>query len=176
MPKTNRTARINITEGTGAAATTNTTNATGTEATTATRRGERTIPEWQRITTLALGDLLVFLVFATIGRRSHGEAASLSNLWQIFLTALPFAAGWFLVAPFVGVYRRVLMSDPRKMAQRTILAWILSWPVAMALRGIFVDHAIPPATFAVITLITNMILLFVWRWPYALTNSMRKRK
>ena len=171
MPKSNRTARLNANSGTETA----TTNNTDTGATTAprpARRPARPIPEWQRISTLVLGDFIVFLVFATIGRRSHGEA---SDIWQIFLTALPFAAGWFLVAPFVGVYRRILMSDPRKMAKRTVLAWILSWPVAMALRGIFVDHAIPPATFAIIALITNLILLLVWRWPYALTNQMRDR-
>ncbi len=162
MPKTSRTARLNASSTTEAAVTDNT-----------TRRKARPIPEWQRISTLVLGDFLVFLVFATIGRRSHGEA---SDIWQIFLTALPFAAGWFLVAPFVGAYRRALMSNPRKMAQRTILAWILSWPVSMALRGIFVDHAIPAATFAAITLITNLILLLVWRWPYALTNQMRNRE
>jgi hypothetical protein len=162
MPKTSRTARLNAGSATETAVTNNT-----------ARRGARPIPEWQRIGTLVLGDFLVFLVFATIGRRSHGEV---SDIWQIFLTSLPFAAGWFLVAPFVGAYRRALMSSPRKMAQRTILAWILSWPVAMALRGLFVDHAIPPATFAAIALITNLILLLVWRWPYALTNQMRNRK
>jgi hypothetical protein len=176
MPKTNRTTRATTDSRTDI-----TTNSRATTANTSTIKRntaaqQRSIPEWQRIGTLVVGDLLVFLVFATIGRRSHGEAASLSNLWQIFLTALPFAAGWFLVAPFVGAYRRLLMSNPRKMAQRTILAWILSWPVAMALRGIFVDHAIPPATFAAIALLTNLILLLVWRWPYALTNDMRNRK
>ncbi len=175
MPKTNRTTRVN-TDNAPAAPPETATNTSAIKARTAARREERPIPEWQRISTLVLGDLMVFLVFATIGRRSHGEAASLSNLWQIFLTALPFAAGWFLVSPFVGAYRRFLMSNPRKMAQRTILAWILSWPVAMALRGIFVDHTIPPATFAAIALLTNLILLLVWRWPYAYTNSMRNRQ
>src|SRR5579884_1804307 len=162
MPKTIKKPRLNASSATETTMTNNT-----------TRRRARPIPEWQRIGTLVLGDFLVFLVFATIGRRSHGEV---SDIWQIFLTSLPFAAGWFLVAPFVGAYRRALMSSPRKMAQRTILAWILSWPVAMALRGLFVDHAIPPATFAAIALITNLILLLVWRWPYALTNQMRNRK
>lgn len=172
MPKTNRTARINSNSGTETAPANDTTNTGATTTPRAARRAARPMPEWQRISTLVLGDFIVFLVFATIGRRSHGEA---SDIWQIFLTALPFAAGWFLVAPFVGVYRRALMSDPRKMAKRTVLAWILSWPVAMALRGIFVDHAIPPATFAIIALLTNLVLLLVWRWPYALTNQMRDR-
>ena len=117
---------------------------------------------WRTII-LVLGDALVFLIFATIGRRSHGELAGLGAMVQTVLTAVPFAIGWFLVAPFVGAYRRQVVTQPRKMFLRTLLAWVAAWPVAMALRGIFVDHAIPPATFALITLISNTILLSMWR-------------
>ena len=130
----------------------------------------------RHIAVLALGDMLVFLAFAAIGRGSHGEATGLAAIPQVILTAAPFAIAWFIVAPFVGVYRRELMADPRKMAARTLLGWVLSWPVAMALRGIFVDHAVPPWTFAVIALVVNAAFLLIWRWPYALINSLRKRR
>ncbi len=73
-----------------------------------------------------------------------------------------------------GAYRRELTAQPRKMAIRTVLAWLLSWPVAMALRGIFVDHAVPPISFALITLIFNTFILLIWRWPFALNNSIKK--
>jgi len=128
------------------------------------------------IAVLALGDMLAFLAFAAIGRGSHGEATGLAAIPQVILTAAPFAIAWFIVAPFVGVYRRELLADPRKMAARTLLGWVLSWPVAMALRGIFVDHAVPPWTFAVIALVVNAAFLLIWRWPYALNNSLRKRR
>ncbi len=130
----------------------------------------------QHIAVLALGDILAFLAFAAIGRGSHGEATGLAAIPQVILTAAPFAIAWFIVAPFVGVYRRELMADPRKMAARTLLGWVLSWPVAMALHGIFVDHAVPPWTFAVIALVVNAAFLLIWRWPYALNNSLRKRR
>jgi len=128
------------------------------------------------IAVLALGDMLVFLAFAAIGRGSHGEETGLAAIPQVILTAAPFAIAWFIVAPFVGVYRRELMAEPRKRAARTLLGWVLSWPVAMALRGIFVDHAVPPWTFAVIALVVNAAFLLIWRWPYALNNSLRKRR
>ena len=128
----------------------------------------------RRISTLVVGDALAFLVFAAIGRSSHGEAAGLAAIPQIVLTAVPFAAAWFIVAPFAGAYRQELTAQPRKMAIRTVLAWILSWPVAMALRGIFVDHAVPPISFALITLIFNTFILLIWRWPFALNNSIKK--
>ena len=129
----------------------------------------------RRIATLVIGDALAFLIFAAIGRGSHGEATGLAAIPQIALTAAPFAAAWFIVAPFAGAYRRELTAQPRKMAIRTILAWVLSWPVAMALRGIFVDHAFPPISFALITLIFNTFILLIWRWPYAFNNSIKKR-
>ncbi len=140
-----------------------------------TNKAPAEMPDKQRITILVVGDALAFLVFAAIGRGSHGEAAGLAALPQIALTALPFAAAWFIVAPFVGVYRHDVAADPRKMAKRTVLGWLLSWPLAMALRGIFVDHAIPPLTFAIITLLFNTGILLLWRWPYALNNSSKKR-
>ncbi len=151
-----------------------------TENNIATKKNSSALKEGrsisQHIAVLALGDMLVFLAFAAIGRGSHGEATGLAAIPQVILTAAPFAIAWFIVAPFVGVYRRELMADPRKMAARTLLGWVLSWPVAMALRGIFVDHAVPPWTFAVIALVVNAAFLLIWRWPYALNNSLRKRR
>ncbi len=127
------------------------------------------------IAVLASGDLLAFLAFSAIGRGSHGEATGLAAIPAVIMTAAPFAIAWFIVSPFVGVYRRELVANPRKMAIRTFIAWVLSWPVAMALRGIFVDHAVPPFTFALIALFVNAAFLLLWRWPYALNNSIKKR-
>jgi Protein of unknown function (DUF3054) len=120
---------------------------------------------------LVIGDKVCFLIFAALGRNTHGEASGFTAIPQIILTALPFAAGWFVVSPFVGAFRRELVAQPRAMAIRTSLAWLLSWPVAMLLRGIFVDHGVPPLTFALIVLLFNMVLLVVWRSLYALYNS-----
>ncbi len=129
----------------------------------------------RRVALLLLGDALAFLIFAAIGRGSHGEAHGLAALPQIALTALPFAAAWFIVAPFAGAYRRDVGANPRNMVKRTVLAWLLSWPLAMALRGIFVDHGIPPLTFAIITLVFNTGILLLWRWLFALNNSIKQR-
>lgn len=139
---------------------------------TETRKG---LSDNVRLPLLIIGDAIIFIIFAAIGRRSHDETAGISSLWQVIVTALPFAAGWFITAPFLGAYRRGLEVKPRAMAGRTALAWLASWPVAMALRGIFVDHGVPPLTFAIITLISNTILLLIWRWPLSLIVSRRKQ-
>lgn len=129
-----------------------------------------------RIISLVIGDTFCFLVFAAIGRGTHGEATGLAAIPQIIQTALPFLTGWFLVAPFVGAFRRDVAANPRKMLSRTLLSWVLAWPVAMAIRGIFVDHAVPQLSFALITLAFNTLFLLLWRWPYAINNSMKGRR
>ncbi len=133
-------------------------------------------PTWQRIGILALGDAVAFLAFAAFGRHSHGEASGFAPIPEIIVTALPFAAGWFIVAPFVGVYRRAVEARPRAMVIRTLLGWLAAWPLAFTLRGLFVDHAVPPFTFGVISLVANAVLLLVWRWPYAFNNHLRQKE
>ncbi len=128
----------------------------------------------QRITWLVIGDVVVFLVFAFIGRRSHNEAIGIGAFFQVVLTALPFAAAWFIISPVIGAFKRGLERKPGTMATRTLLSWLAAWPVALALRGIFVDHAVPPLTFGIITLVANSILLLLWRWPFAFFMSRRK--
>ena len=148
---------------------------TNEPVTTKKARAPKEIPYNRVVIILVTGDVVCFLIFAALGRNTHGEAAGLAAIPQIFITALPFAIGWFLVSPFVGAFRREIVAQPRAMAMRTALAWLLSWPVTMLLRGIFVDHGVPPLTFALIVLLFNMLLLVVWRWLFALYNSRRKR-
>ncbi len=134
-------------------------------AATAETIGDRRDTGWQRTAILVVGDIVVFLVFAIIGRRSHSESG---NILGPVITALPFAAAWFLVAPFVGAFKRGLERNTGQFALRTFLAWLAAWPVAMLFRGVFVDKGVPPWTFALITLISNTILLQVWRVPFSL--------
>ncbi len=136
----------------------------------------REIPYKRAVIMLVIGDLLCFLIFVAFGRSSHGEASGFAAIPQIITTALPFIAGWFLVSPFVGAFRHKIVAQPKAMVIRTALSWLLAWPVAMLLRGIFVDHGVPPLSFAIVVLLFNMLLLLIWRWPFALNNSLRKRK
>ncbi len=124
-----------------------------------------------RIILLVIGDAIVFLIFAAVGRRSHGEAAGLDSFLQIAWTAAPFALGWFIIAPLVGAYRRRKTTGVGKMAQWTALSWLAAWPVTMLFRGVAVDRAVPPWTFMLISLISNMLFLEVWRVLFAWLGS-----
>jgi FlaA1/EpsC-like NDP-sugar epimerase len=115
---------------------------------------------------LVLGDACSFFIFAAVGRASHDEAAGLAAFFLVAQTAAPFALGWFVVAPFFGVYRRANTSGVRSMLLRTALAWVCAWPVGLLLRGIFRSE-IPPVSFAIVTLIANMVFLGLWRGAFA---------
>jgi hypothetical protein len=128
-----------------------------------------------RIILLVIGDAIVFLIFAAVGRRSHGEAASFSSFLQIVGTAAPFALGWFIIAPLVGAYRRRQTTGVRKMAQWTALSWLAAWPATMLFRGVAVDRAVPPWTFMLISLISNMLFLEVWRVLFAWLGGLKQR-
>ena len=127
-----------------------------------------------RIVLLVAGDVVSFLVFAGVGRQSHGEASGLSALAQVAVTAFPFALGWFLVAPFVGAFRRSRTTGPRQMLATVELSWLCAWPVTLLLRWIFsTDHKIP-VSFAVVILLSNAVFLAIWRGPFAVVERAKR--
>jgi DUF3054 family protein len=153
-----------------------TTEGTNVPVTEKKVKPSREIPYKRAVILLVIGDLLCFLIFVALGLSSHKEEASgFSAIPQIIIIALPFVAGWFLVSPFVGAFRHKILAQPRSMVIHTAMAWLIAWPVAMLLRGIFVDHGVPKFSFAIVVLLFNMLLLLIWRWPFALNNKMRKR-
>src|SRR5207248_2725882 len=90
----------------------------------------------QSVIILVIGDVICFLIFSVIGDQSHGKLTGLASIPHIILITLPFLAAWFIVSPFVGAFRQDVIAQPRLMAIRTATAWLLSWPVALLLRGI----------------------------------------
>lgn len=143
------------------------------EAAPTVKRSAKGFP-W-RAAALVVGDAASFLVFAALGRRTHDEASGFSALGQVAMTALPFALGWFAVSPFVGAFRRLATSGPRRMLARTELAWLAAWPMALLLRwAIAPDHNVP-ISFAIVILLANAVLLGVWRSAFAVIERWRSR-
>jgi hypothetical protein len=144
---------------------------------TATYVERRELSPRTRTVALVVGDALCFLIFASVGTGQHGEGINpLYSAW----VALPFLTAWFAVSPFVGAFGSSLATSPRRMLVRTMLAWLVTWPVAMAFRWLQVDRVTgtPPGaffSFATVALLFNLALLAIWRWPFALNNDLRKR-
>jgi hypothetical protein len=131
-------------------------------------------PELRRTAALAVGDALAFMLFAAIGRASHGEASGLNAILQVAETAAPFMVGWFVIAPFAGAYAPAISSRPRSMLGRVALAWLIAWPIGLVLRAVIRSTSIAP-TFAVITLVTVLLILLGWRGAFAWLSTRARR-
>jgi len=119
---------------------------------------------------LASGDIVSFLVFAAIGRSTHGEAA-LTALFAVVATAAPFIVGWFVVAIPGGAFKNP-RAGVRQVVQRTALCWLRAWPLGLALRALVLWRGIP-ISFAIVVLVTNLVLLCGWRAICALLLARR---
>lgn len=118
-----------------------------------------------RMPALVAGDAASFLVFAAAGLSSHHQAVGPAT---IVTTAIPFALGWYLVAPFAGAFRQRVTSGVVPMLRRTELAWMCAWPLTLLLRwALAPDHQVP-LSFAIVILITNALFLGIWRSAFAL--------
>ena len=122
--------------------------------------------DMRRIAALVTGDLVAFNVVTTIGLISHGELTGLDALGQVVIVAAPFALGWFLIAPFAGAFRADLADQPRRILPRAALAWLIALPIGLLLWSLIRQKQIQPA-FAVVTFITNLIVLLGWRGVFA---------
>jgi hypothetical protein len=133
-----------------------------------------------RTAALVIGDAVSFLIFAGVGRDTHGEATGLAALGQVAWTALPFALGWFLVSPWVGAYRRAATDTILRMLTRTELAWLAAYPAALILRLILAHDPTLTLTkfitFAIVILLANAAFLGVWRTAFALVARLVARR
>ena len=141
-------------------------------ADTATTPETTTTSSTGRIALLVIGDAISFLLFAGLGRNTHGEASGLAALGQVALTALPFALAWFLVSPWLRVYRRTATDTIWKMFTRTEFAWLITYPAALLLRVLLAPDRQMPITFAIVILLANAVFLGVWRSAFALVERL----
>jgi Kef-type K+ transport system membrane component KefB len=107
----------------------------------------------------AVVDVVLIVLFALIGRLSHGEPMSPVGLW---VTAYPFLAGWAIAYVTSGAWAR-----PLKLWPTGVVAWILTVFVGMAIRvatGQGVDHGNPlPLSFLIVATVVLGVFLLGWR-------------
>jgi hypothetical protein len=126
----------------------------------------------RRTVLLVVGDALALLIFAALGRASHGEDAGLTALAQVAETAAPFIVGWFAVAPLFGTYRTQVTGALQPMLARTALTWLIAWPIGLGLRALIRQTTIP-VSFALVTFVTVLAIMSLWRGAFALIAARR---
>ncbi len=119
-----------------------------------------------RATAVALVDLVLVVVFAAIGRVSHGEDLGVAGLAA---TAGPFAAGWL-----VG-WALVALVPATRTAPRSLRAGVLVWVPAVVV-GMLVRSAVGEGvqtSFVIVTTVVLAVLLLGWRGVAALVGRSR---
>jgi hypothetical protein len=127
-----------------------------------------------RTAALVGGDVVALLVFAAIGRGSHGEATGLDALGEVARTAAPFVVGWLTASPWLGAFRPASTSTPAAMLRTTAIAWCAALVVGALLRALMIGRFSPPS-FYVVTFIAALLLLGGWRAAFALAEARRAK-
>lgn len=109
---------------------------------------------------LALGDVAMLLLFASIGRSIHTGGVSLDL--QVLQTAAPFIGAWLLVAPLLGAFTPGATRSTGEAIKTVSLAWAVSVPMGLVGRGV-IKGDIPPVPFMAVTMATTWVLLVLWR-------------
>ena len=104
------------------------------------------------------GDLVCFVVFAVLGLRSHEDGITAGGILR---AAVPFQAGWLFVSFALG------KQDTAATDSRQVLRlWVPAWAIGLILRTLLFDRSFA-ATFAIVALLVNGVLLMVWRGALA---------
>ena len=109
---------------------------------------------------LYLGDVLSLAVLTIIGFATHGETqiAFLPRMTAIFI---PLIISWFLVAPWLGLFRPEIVVDPKHL-WRPALAILFTAPLAATLRGFILNAPIIPI-FVLVLSATSAVGMVLWR-------------
>jgi Ca2+/H+ antiporter len=129
------------------------------------------LPTWE-IFAVGLGDVIVLILFAIIGRASHDVASTAGPVLGTLNTAFPFIVAWLVLAAVLGGFSGKAFYPIGRVIGRTLLASILAAPLGVLLRAAiqaaprqfyaFRWDSIQPSFILVATLSTSVMLL-VWR-------------
>jgi hypothetical protein len=108
---------------------------------------------------LILGDSLTLGVITLIGFASHGEL-SIASLPRMLTTFLPLIAGWFVAAPWLGLF--YAQKKDYSFLWRVPLTMLLTAPLASVLRAVILNELASPLFTLILGSSTTMTLL-VWR-------------
>lgn len=112
---------------------------------------------------LILGDVLALAIVTLIGFTTHGEIG-VSFLPRMAAAFVPLCIGWFLLAPWFGLFQDETVRDARRL-WRPALAMIFAGPLAVVLRGLILNAPIIPI-FGVVLSLTSAFGLTIWRTLY----------
>ena len=126
-------------------------------------------PQWL----LLSGDVVIFMFFTFFGRETHasGDPNLIANALPTLLT---FLIVWLASAALGRVYRSGVITNPRAVLPRTLIAWVIAAPIAIVIRAILLSRPTIPWQFVAVTLGLVGTLLLLWHGGVAWTLARRK--
>ena len=120
---------------------------------------------------IAVGDLLVLLLFLLAGTLRHHSVAELrADPFVYVLAAGPFVLGWLVCAPLVGAYSPGGGSAPNSSIPLAIRSWVPAAVVGLLVRFVAIpDRGVAPV-FAAVIFVGGAVVLAVWRYLYFLAR------
>ncbi len=112
---------------------------------------------------LVIGDILAIAILTVIGFVTHGEVGA-SFLPRMAAAFFPALIGWFLLAPWFGLFNEDVAAD-HKLIWRVPLTMLFAAPLAVIIRAALLQSTALPI-FALVFGATNALGLLVWRWIY----------
>ncbi|CAD7700509.1 unnamed protein product [Ostreobium quekettii] len=134
-------------------------------------KGEDTMGSVMRVGLLVVGDAVGLLIFAAIGRISHGEVLSLETIG----TVLPFWIGWFAAAGLLGGYGKAARGEEGVLASAGAAAkcWAVGTPAGLLLRSLFKGQ-LPPTSFAIVSCVATGAIMVGWRTALTAKAPLKK--
>lgn len=114
---------------------------------------------------LILGDIFAIALVTVIGFATHGETG-LGFAPRMSTTFGPVALGWFLTAPFLGLFNPQITSDLRQL-WRPFLAMVFAGPLAALLRAFLLNTVVIPIFVVVLSGFAGLGMLVcraIWWW------------
>jgi FlaA1/EpsC-like NDP-sugar epimerase len=118
------------------------------------------LPRWE-LAALALGDFLALILFAVIGRSSHGMTGP-TPLLSVLNTAVPFMVAWLVIGMVLGMYRGVALYPLGRVIWRTLLAGLIAGLLGVVLRAVWLGHPVV-TTFLLVGTVSSTLFLLIWR-------------
>jgi hypothetical protein len=113
-----------------------------------------------KIIFLALGDIISLAIITVIGFATHGET-DLSFVPRMMTTFIPLVVGWFLIAPWLGLFD-ARYTTTLKQLWRAPLAMLLAAPMTVILRAAMLNGVALPL-FGLILGVSAAIGMLIWR-------------
>lgn len=122
---------------------------------------------------LIVGDVFALAIVTLIGFATHGETG-VSFLPRMAAAFVPLCIGWFLLAPWFGLFRAETVRDAHQL-WHPALAMLFAGPLAVVLRGLILNAPIIPI-FGVVLSVTSAIGMTIWRTLYFFLSRKGSRK